>query len=55
MNPEEDEIENELTLWKQLPLVLAEIVLENEFILDLLKSETLDWENNDRMYCGSPN
>jgi hypothetical protein len=38
MNPED--VEN----WHQIPKIILDLFLENTFLLDLLKSETFDWE-----------
>lgn len=44
MNPEDEPI------YLKLPSICLEIVLDNPFIFDLIKSETFDWETNDRIY-----
>ena len=44
MNPEHE------PNYLKLPSICLEIVLDNPFIFDLIKSETFDWETNDRIY-----
>jgi len=39
---------------QQLPANCLDNVLDNPFVFDLIKSETYDWERNDRMYMMRP-
>ena len=50
MNPEDDDEQ-----FLKLPISCLEIVLDCPFIFDLLKSETFDWEINDKIYSSSQN
>lgn len=47
MNPEDQ------PLYLQLPTICWEVTLDNPFIFDLIKSETFDWEINDRIYVNN--
>ena len=46
---------SEIHIGEQLPATVLDSVLENPFIFDLLKSETVDWEINDSMYTANQN
>jgi len=38
----------------RFPGIVLDSILENPFLFDLLKSETVDWEINDNMYSSNP-
>lgn len=39
-------------LWVNLATICFELCIENPFVMDLIKSETFDWEVNDHLYMG---